>query len=265
MKKYFWAVLAVLLCMTGCQSNAAEGLADTEQTSLESSETTTTVTEEQTNKSTEITTSIAATEGDSIDIDLSRDYEFDLDKYLEREYIKYLLRDELEFLSDEQYDTYIRAWIFLDNLEYFNIPYTGDIPTHFLDENGDVYENYFTRESGIEHIFPYIYISTYQSFYEYLQSVFTQEAVEHIMSNDCFWVVGDELYCRWGDKGGPIYFNGGEYNLIEENDSEVIFEYVAHQKNNEKEWTEMHPLKLVRTDNGWRSEFFENLKIETQL
>lgn len=262
MKKYFWAVLTVLLCMTGCQNNAAAGQADTEQAASGSSETTTTVTEEQTSKSAETTTATTVTEELSEDIAVSREYEFDLDKYLERDrYEKYSLRNELEFLNDEQYDAYIRAWIFLDNLEYFNIPYTGDIPSHFLDESGEIRASYYDKETNT--INPYMYISTYQSFYEYLQSVFTQDAVDKIMSHSFFKTVGDELYFRYGEKGGAIYFNGGEYNLIEKNDSEVIFEYIAHQKNDEKEWTETHPLKLVRTDNGWRSEFFENLYIET--
>ncbi len=82
------------------------------------------------------------------------------------------------------------------------------------------------------------------------------------MLNYIFWTVDDELYCEWSDRGGPLYFNGGEYNLIEKNDDEVIFEYIAHHANNGNEWTETHSLKLVHTDNGWRSECFENLYVE---
>ena len=265
MKKRFWAVLAVLLGMTGCQGNVGTGQADTAQAALESQQTTAEVTTEQTSKIIE-TTSTTAAEEVSADIAVSREYEFDLDKYLERAYTEnYLLRDELDFLSDEQYDTYIRALIMLDRLLYFDVPCTGDVSAYFIDENGEISESHTTQELGKTHIYPYYYVSTYQSFYEYLQSVFTQEAIDEIMSNDIFWTVDDELYCKLGDRGGPIYFNGGEYNLIEKNDDEVIFEYIAHQANNGNEWTETHSLKLVNTDNGWRSEFFENLYVERNM
>ena len=163
-------------------------------------------------------------------------------------------------MSDEQYDTYIKAWIFIDNLEYFNIPYTGDIPTHFLDENGDVYENYFTEGAYIEHIFPYRYISTYQSFYQYLQSVFTRDAADEIMSHSFFKTVGDELYFGYGEKGGPIDVQTGRYELKESSENEIIFEYIVDHYHDGNEWTTSHTIKLINTDNGWRSEIFEYLK-----
>lgn len=266
MKKRFWAVLAVILCMTGCQGNVGAGQSDTAQAALESKQTTSEVTTEQTTKSIETTVSTTAAEEVSADIAVSREYEFDLDKYIEQDkYDQYLLRDELDFLSDEQYDTYIKALIMLDRLEYFDVPCTGDISTYFINKNGAISKKRVTQELGEKHYYPYYYVSTYQSFYEYLQSVFTQEAVDKIMLNDIFWTVDDELYCEWSDRGGPLYFNGGEYNLIEKNDDEVIFEYIAHHANNGNEWTETHPLKLVHTDNGWRSEFFKNLYVERNM
>ena len=215
MKKRFWAVLAVLLCMTGCQGNVGTGQADTEQAVLESQQTTAEVTEEQTSKitetTTETTTSTAASEEAAEDIAVSREYEFDLDKYLKRAYKeKYLLRDKLDFLSDEQYDTYIRAWIFIDGIDYADesrVPDTSDVPTNWIDENCEACDGY---------IYPsYRYVSTYQSFYEYLQSVFTQDAVDKILSDERFFNVDGELYFAWGEAGGPLESIEGKYELVE--------------------------------------------------
>lgn len=265
MKKRFLAVFAVLLGMTGCQGNVSTGQADTEQTALESQQTTAEVTTEQTNEqtsktietTTETTKSTTITEEVSEDIAVSREYEFDLEKYLDN-HDQYLIRNELDFLNDEQYDTYIRAWIFIDNIEYFNISYTGDIPTHWLDENGEICSLYYDEETKVPN--PYMYISTYQSFYEYLQSVFTQEAVDEIMTHSFFKIVGDELYFGYGEKGGPIDIQVGRYELMEDNDKEISFEYIVNHTHDGNEWTTSHTIKLINTDNGWRSEIFEYLK-----
>lgn len=261
MKKYFLVVLAVLLCMTGCQNNAAAGQADTEQAALESSETTTTVTEEQTSKSveatSETTTSIADTEGNSIDIDLSLDYEFgrvfefDLNKFLEtsNNYFNYSLRDELNFLNDEQYDTYIKAWIFIDSMDDANgsrIPYT----------NGNISDLHYYHETSQYSC----YISNYKSFYEYLQSVFTQESVDEIMSNKGFFNADGELFYISGDAGGYIYTTDGKYELVEQNDSEVIFEYNASHTHDGKNLPDTsRTIKLINAGDGWRAELFDHL------
>lgn len=264
MKKRFLAVFAVLLGMTGCQGNVGAGQADTAQAALESQQITTTTaaeqTTEQTSKSVETTTETTAAEEVSEDIAVSREYEFDLEKYLDN-HDQYLIRDELEFLSDEQYDTYIRAWIFIDNFEYFNIINTNKIKSHWLDDDGNVYENYFTYdETGAKSILPYMYISTYQSFYEYLQSVFTRDAADEIMSHSFFKTVGDELYFAYGERGGPIDIQTGRYELKENNGSEIIFEYIVNHTHDGNEWTTSHTIKLINTDDGWRSELFEYLK-----
>lgn len=261
MKKYFLVVLAVLLCMTGCQNNAAAGQADTEQAALESSETTTTVTEEQTSKSveatSETTTSIADTEENSIDIDLSLDYEFgrvfefDLNKFLEtsNNYFNYSLRDELNFLNDEQYDTYIKAWIFIDSMDDANgsrIPYT----------NGNISDLHYYHETSQYSC----YISNYKSFYEYLQSVFTQESVDEIMSNKGFFNADGELFYISGDAGGYIYTTDGKYELVEQNDSEVIFEYNASHTHDGKNLPDTsRTIKLINAGDGWRAELFDHL------
>ena len=267
MKKRFWAVLAVLLCMTGCQGNVGTGQADTEQAVLESQQTTAEVTEEQTSKitetTTETTTSTAASEEAAEDIAVSREYEFDLDKYLKRAYKeKYLLRDKLDFLSDEQYDTYIRAWIFIDGIDYADesrVPDTSDVPTNWIDENGEACDGY---------IYPsYRYVSTYQSFYEYLQSVFTQDAVDKILSDERFLNVDGELYFAWGEAGGPLESIEDKYELVEKNDSEVIFEYNARHSydggiygyNDGTYIDTTRTIKLVKEDGGWRAELFEHL------
>lgn len=250
------AILTAAVCFSACSKGDAEILETTAET--------TSVTPEITSAA-EAATAEAA-EKLSGDISVSREYEFDLDKYLRCDiYDRYLLRDKLDFFSDEQYDTYIRALILLDRLEYFDVPYTGSLSTYFIDENGEISESGVSNESGAAHIYPYFYVSTYQSFYEYLQSVFTQDAADEIMSSERFLTIGGELYFKWGDRGGSIYFNGGEYVFIEGNDSEIVFEYIADQVNGESEWQETHPLRLVHTDNGWRSEFFENLYIEKNV
>lgn len=260
MKKRFWAVLAVILCMTGCQGNVGTGQADAAQAALESQQTTSEVTTEQTSKiietTTETTTSTTIAEEASEDIAVSREYEFDLDKYLKRAYKeKYLLRDELEFLSDEQYDTYIRAWIFIDGIDYADesrVPDTSDVPTNWIDENGEACDGY---------IYPsYRYVSTYQSFYEYLQSVFTQDAVDKILSDERFLNVDGELYFAWGEAGGYLDRIEDKYELVEKNDSEVVFEYnVRHIYDDGTYIDTTRTIKLVKEDGGWRAELFEHL------
>ena len=260
--------VAVLICgLVGCQSdNVAieqgklidEVNRQTATVSKQASqdiETETTMLIRTGEKSTELTTKEFSEK-----IALSREYEFDLEKYIEKcDKNSWRIRDELDFLSDEQYDTYIRALIFIDETEYFIIPDTCKTPTHYIDENGELRDFYIEFEGYAD----YYYVSTYQSFYEYLQSIFTQEAVDEIMADKRFKLIGDELYYEWGEKGGPIFFQGGKYQLVEKNDNEISFEYIAYQKNDETEWTEVHPIKLVRTDNGWRSELFDYLQAES--
>ena len=264
MKKRFWAVLAVILCMSGCKANADTNQADIEPAALESQRTTAEVTTEQTSKIIETTTSTTAEV--SADIAVSREYEFDLDKYLERAYKeKYLLRDELDFLSDEQYDTYIRAWIFIDGIDFANeshVPNTSDVSTHWLDKNGEVCASYYTDTYS-----PYEYVSTYKSFYEYLQSVFTQDAVNEIMSDERFLNVDGELYFAWGEAGGHLERIEDKYELVEKNDSEVVFEYNArHIYDNGTYGYEdgtyidtTRTIKLVKEDGGWHTELFDHL------
>ncbi len=256
------AAVAITLSLSACQSgNASQPIEITAETNLLV----------QTEAKSLITSSEKSVHlpnnGNSPNTVLSREYEFDLEKYLDN-YDKdgiYSLRNELNFLSEEQYEIYIRALIFIDKIEYFIIPDTCETQTHFLDSNGETHKNLYTKDLEGYTVSPYIYVSTYQSFYEYLQSVFTQEAVDRIMADERFRIVNGELYYNWGEKGGPIYFQSGQYQLTEKNDDEVIFEYIAIQANDENEWTETHTIKLVHVENGWRSELFEYLKAESQF
>ena len=198
------------------------------------------------------------------DIELSRKYEFNLEDYIENHdpnNIYSSLKDEVSFLTDEQYETYAKAWIFIDNIEYFNIPTTITDKTlnHFCDKNGEVCDSFY---NNVTKEYAYVYISSYKSFYEYLQSVFTQEAVDKIMADKRFLTIGNNLYFKFGEKGGSIYFRSGQYQLIEKNDNEVEFEYLSQYQNDIKEWTKVHQIKLVNTKDGWRAELFEHLKFE---
>lgn len=200
----------------------------------------------------------------SSQLPLSRDYELDLRKYTEaKQHNKYSLQEELFFLNEEQYETYLRALIFIDEIEYYYITNTNGTP-YWLDENGKFYDNYYyTNSDGAPIIVPYSYISSYKSFYEYLQSVFTDTAIAEILNNDKFYTVDGELYFKWGEKGGPIYFQDGQYRLVKSDENEIIFEYLALQCDGKNEWTETHTIKLVYTDNGWRSEIFDYLYTES--
>ncbi|MDE6710319.1 MAG: hypothetical protein K2J76_07505 [Oscillospiraceae bacterium] len=268
-------ILASAVCLTACSNGDTEVTEASVTTALES----VSAAEQTTAAETEMKiqeTEEAATEKSAEDIAVSRKYEFDLEKYIESN-DEYLLRDELDFLNNEQYDTYIRAWIVVDGIDNYFIPYTGDVQGHWLDDDGNFYsyeDCFYTNEAGViqRTPYPYYYVSTYQSFYEYLQSVFTPDAADKILTDGRFLISDGELYFKdiyysneFIEKDRSIQFNGGEYNLIEKNDGEVIFEYIAHQENDEKEWTETHPIKLVHTDNGWRSEFFEHLYIENNI
>lgn len=270
MKKRFWAVLALILGMTGCKANADTNQADIEPAALESSEAATAeVPTEQTSKIIETTTSTTAAEEASedmwynIDIDLSKDYdygrkyEFDLDKYLERAYKeKYLLRDELDFLNDEQYDTYIKAWIFIDSMDEANgstLPSTNSVREDW----------YYYHETSLYSS----YISTYESFYEYLRTVFTKEAADEIMSSKHFYNADGELFYIAGEAGGYLDRIEDKYELVEKNDSEVVFEYNArHIYDNGTYGYEdgtyidtTRTIKLVKEDSGWHAELFDHL------
>ncbi len=190
-----------------------------------------------------------------VDVDLSNDYdygrkyEFDLDKYLERGYTQYLLRDELDFLSDEQYNTYIKAWLFIDRMDNANgmhIPSTIGVKEDWC---------YYHEPSLYS-----FYTSTYESFYEYLRTVFTKEAAGEIMSNRHFYNADGELFYITGEAGGYIYTTDGKYELVEKNDSEVIFEYNASHTHDGKNLPNTsRTIKLINTGDGWRAELFEHL------
>ncbi|MBP1547233.1 MAG: hypothetical protein J6A37_11620 [Oscillospiraceae bacterium] len=265
-------MLAVSLMLSGCGENEVvvneeaditEFVSETPQLSeVLVSETTATISEITTISSeTETTSEISMIYTDHFSqLPLSRDYELDLKKYTEdKQHVKYSLQQELFFLNEEQYETYLRALVFIDEIEYYYITNTNGTP-YWLDENGKFYDNYYYADSdGTTIMVPYSYVSSYKSFYEYLQSVFTDAAIAEIMNNDRFYTVDGELYFKWGEKGGAIYFQDGQYRLVKSDENEMIFEYLAHQCDDENEWTETHTIKLVNTDNGWRCELFDYL------
>lgn len=257
------------------QVAASSDIEYSEQISTESQEITTFT--EPTDKIIETTISIV-TDEDTSDIMISREYEFDLEKYIEflgrRDKTNWDMRDRLDFLSDEQYDTFLRSWILIDKMEYRIVPNTSEISTHYLTESGRVRTGYYrTPKLCVEDFNPYIYVSTYQSFYEYLQSVFSQESVDKIMTDKRFMVACDELYFAWCGRNTDEYWDDWEvpkylqkvgFRLVENNDYEILFEHIAYYKDKETEWTEIHPIKLINTDNGWRSEMFDFLQVESK-
>ena len=260
-KKHFVSILAAVaftLSLVGCQKGA-----DTEQTTQTSIETT--------------TISIVTDEYSS-EFMISREYEFDLEKYIEflgdRDKTNWDMRDRVDFLNDEQYDNFLKAWILIDKMEYRIVPDTSEIPEHYLNEYGKVSDDWYrSPKLCVEDFNPYIYVSTYQSFYEYLQSVFSQEAVDKIMTDKRFMVACDELYFAWCGENTddfwdewyvPKYLQNVSFRLIKNNDHEILFEHIAYYNDNETEWTETHPIKLINTDNGWRSELFDFLQVESQ-
>ena len=147
-------LLSVSLMLSGCGENEVvvnekaditEFVSETPQLSeVLVSETTATISEITTISSeTETTSEISMMYTyHSSQLPLSRDYELDLKKYTEdKQHDKYSLQEELFFLNEEQYETDLRALVFIDEIEYYYITNTNGTP-YWLDENGEFYDNY---------------------------------------------------------------------------------------------------------------------------
>jgi hypothetical protein len=191
---------------------------------------------------------------------VSVEYELDLDKLRDDKYYdKYYfsLRDELYFLDDEQFEVYIRALIFISKIEFSEITITNSEIVRINDENNKTF----------------VRVANYQSFYDYLQSVFIGDSVNALISRYNLLNIDGVLCFNERYRGTLVYYKDGKYELISVTKSKISFKYCANysfenildyndwEENYRSEypqyiWTEEYNITLINTVDGWRVDKF---------
>ena len=184
-----------------------------------------------------------------------RDYTLDLEaadftEFCEREFPD---SESLDFFTQSQKDIYARSLMLVyDSCSELVLRYTGDYEQY-------IEENSYLFHTGI----------TYDSFYSYLTSVYTEEAAKSFYYT--FRDVDGELCYYLGGTGTNITYKGGKYSLVGINSERIDFVYNARYSLDgvvdkaeweaglypdipEWEWTVQTNIAMINTADGWRME-----------
>ena len=103
---------------------------------------------------------------------------------------------------------------------------------------------------------------SYDSFYAYISSAFTEEFLENHGLNQ-YYDYNGQLCATFGSRGGNIDFHNIGFELQSETDTEICFKGTAYygepgeDYDPETGYTHEYNFKIIKTDNGWRFSEFE--------
>lgn len=106
-----------------------------------------------------------------------------------------------------------------------------------------------------ENIFP-----SYKTFEEYLNSVYTKEAVETLLSSSYYIEHEGKLYYMMADRGTNIMYDSHYYQLISRDKKKIRFKACVHYAHPEFKVEEPYgesEFTLICTKEGWRFSQFE--------
>jgi hypothetical protein len=118
------------------------------------------------------------------------------------------------------------------------------------------------KDGGLYHRTGY----SYESFYEFLSTMFTKRRVDEMLSTDAIINEDGEVCYADVGRGGAITYKDGYFELISKTENEVKFKYIGHYSfegiMTEEElreindgpysWDEEFIFSIVKTDDGWR-------------
>lgn len=163
--------------------------------------------------------------------------------------------ESLDFFTQSQKELYARSLILtFDSCSDIGLRYTGEYEQY-------IEENSYLFHTGI----------TYDSFYSYLTSIFTEEAANAFSYT--FRNEDGELCFFLGGTGTDITYSGGSYSLVGINSERIDFIYTAeyslenvvdkaeweaglYPDLTEWEWKVQTSIAIVNTPNGWRMEHY---------
>lgn len=148
--------------------------------------------------------------------------------------------DDLTLLFDNAADIYINYF------ELFYRPYFNDCGFMY-DEQGILY-----TKSGID----------YNSFVDYIKTIFTDEYSEYLMTADIspYKNINGELCYASVGRGSVNIFNEFEFRIYEQSAEKIVIIGIGYQYNSDTPddaYTQEFYYNVVNTNNGWRFDNFE--------
>jgi len=155
----------------------------------------------------------------------------------------------LDFLTEEQNETWVKSFFIKQtdiSADNSGLPY------------GDKYTLDYYRPTNI----------SYDSFDSFIRSAFTDEAVENMPTPSPFINVNGLIYWMDGARGGDISYSHCEFELVSADENNVKFKCISYHTWDtfEEDYKEGDPvnystyetdLEMVRTENGWRMEYYD--------
>lgn len=162
-----------------------------------------------------------------------------------------------DFLTEDQQLLYKAAYRM-----YYHFHVSGgfqpDTTESMVGDNG----NTFYMDKG----FP-----SYSAFREALNSVFTEDYANSLLNESQSYMDdgNDRLFSAPGDRGTNIFYVGESFELVRQTDQEIDFNVIGRYHEDissdesadpAKETMESFPIKMVKTDKGWRFASFNLAK-----
>lgn len=159
-----------------------------------------------------------------------------------------------DFLTEEQQELFAEAY---DIQLHFHMStgygeYNEDADTiEWTTPMGETYE-YMQCDDGI--------FSSFQDFREYLEGVYSLEAVEALLMKYYYIEYNGKLYYMSADRGNNIMYDSHTYELLQQDADKIRLKACIHYSHPEFEVEEPYGetyFTLVNTDKGWRFSAFE--------
>lgn len=108
---------------------------------------------------------------------------------------------------------------------------------------------------------------SYSAFRAALDSVFTEDYAISLLNEYQYYMDdgNDRLFSVCGDRGSNITYVGSSFELVSQDENEMVFNLVGHYNEDAvygeggdpaKETTENFPIRMVKTGSGWRFDSF---------
>jgi hypothetical protein len=177
---------------------------------------------------------------------LLKPYELDINEIAEIEkdnpdFIN--IRKELSALDDDILTKIEKAYIIARGISFCNIAYTGNFNSN-LDE-----------DSGV-----YYYGISYESYFDYLKSVFTEDMIDKLFADYKLFVDINGELCKVGigDRGSDPLYDYGVYSIKSSDSEKTEITLTAYRSEGDIVYQpSFYDIVLVKVDGEWKVDKFE--------
>jgi hypothetical protein len=153
------------------------------------------------------------------------------------------IRNELSALDDDTLTKIEKAYIIARGISFCNIVYTGN-----FNSNSD-------EDSGV-----YYYGISYESYFDYLKTVFTEDMIDKLFTDYKLFVDIDGELCKVGigDRGSDPLYDYGVYSIISTDSEKIEITLTAYRSDGDIVYQpSSYDIVLVKVDGEWKVNEFE--------